>query len=714
MKAASLMKKATRVSRWFEENKVLEAIRQGMVFAIPVFLLGSLSLLLLNLPIDGYSECIRGLFGGSVYALLTCLHTASFEYMSLVLLLTISYHYGRLLDCPHEVLIPVVALGSFIAYAGGSLENGIFDSDWLFTSIVISLLSTRLFSRLTKVFTGRKMHTDGADARFNMVVASLLPMAIVLVLFALVRILLVAWIGTVNFQNMFAGFMNGIFQDMGRNVWSGLLYMLMLHVMWFFGIHGGNVMNYVGTNLFGAGGEINAALAAAGQAPTEIWTKTFFDNLVLMGGCGSLLCLAVAILLVGRRRNVRTLTKIAALPLAFNINELLMFGIPVVLNPILLIPFILTPLALTLVSAGAMAFGLVPLAAHPVTWTAPLFWSGYVATGSLAGSLLQLVNLAVGVAIYIPFVKWSQRRYLQSVEESIKRLTHIVQDCEQQGIAPSLLSLKGRVGSVAKMLATDLRYAMKNQELDLYYQPQVRADGTVLGAEALLRWKHDIGGFLYPPLVIALAQEDNTLDELGAYILRRTCRDIQTLEQQLAVPLKISANLSVHQFSSGNLPLVVKKLLEEYNLNSATLCLEVTEQAALSSAPIMKERIDALRALGIQLAVDDFGMGHSSLMYLQNHDFDIVKLDGALVRDLDSNAKSGDIISSIIYLSRSLGFQVIAEYVETESQRAALEALGCVQYQGYLYSPALPFEDFLLYIQQKTAAAPADESAETT
>lgn len=705
MKEASLFKKATRVSHWFDDNKALEAIRQGMVFAIPVFLLGSLALLLLNLPIDGYDEFIRRFLGGSVWGLLTCIHTATFEYMSLVLLLTISYHYGQLLDCPHEVLIPVAALGAFVAYAGGDLEAGIFDSDWLFTAIVISLLSTWMFSRLTKVFTGRKLHTDGADARFNMVVSSLLPMTLVLVGFALARILLVAWIGTVNFQNMFAGFMNGIFQDMGRNVWSGLLYVLLLHVMWFFGIHGGNVMNYVGTNLFGAGGDINAALAAAGQAPTEIWTKTFFDNLVLMGGCGSLLCLAVAILLVGRRRNVRNLTKIAALPLAFNINELLMFGIPVVLNPVLLIPFLLTPLALTLISFGALAVGLVPLTTQAVTWTAPLFWSGYVATGSLAGSLLQLVNLAVGVAIYIPFVKWSQRRYMQSVEESIRRLTKTVQECEQQGIAPSLLALKGRVGSVAKMLATDLRYAMKNQELELYYQPQVRADGTVIGAEALLRWKHDIGGFLYPPLIIALAQEDNTLDELGVYILKRTCRDMQTIEQAVAAPLKISANLSVHQFSGGDLPRVVKKLLDEYQLDPSGLCLEVTEQAALTGTPAMRERIEALRALGVKLAVDDFGMGHSSLMYLQNHDFDIVKLDGALVRDLDSNAKSGDIISSIIYLSRSLGFQVIAEYVETESQRAALEALGCIQYQGYLYSPALPLDDFLPYVQRQMTAA---------
>ena len=131
----------------------------------------------------------------------------------------------------------------------------------------------------------------------------------------------------------------------------------------------------------------------------------------------------------------------------------------------------------------------------------------------------------------------------------------------------------------------------------------------------------------------------------------------------------------------------------------------MTEQAALTGTPAMRERIEDLRALGVQLAVDDFGMGHSSLMYLQNHDFDIVKLDGALVRDLDSNTKSGDIISSIIYLSRSLGFQVIAEYVETESQRAALEALGCVQYQGYLYSPALPLDDFLPYVQQQMATS---------
>lgn len=144
----------------------------------------------------------------------------------------------------------------------------------------------------------------------------------------------------------------------------------------------------------------------------------------------------------------------------------------------------------------------------------------------------------------------------------------------------------------------------------------------------------------------------------------------------------------------------MKALLDRYSFGPWQLGLELTEQMALSSSQAMTDRLMALHEMGMPLIMDDFGMGHSSLMYLQNNQFDIVKLDGSLVKQLMSNKRSSDIISSIIYLSHSLKFEVLAEFVETAGQRDALLALGCRNYQGYLYSPAIPIDALRLFIQK--------------
>ena len=134
--------------------------------------------------------------------------------------------------------------------------------------------------------------------------------------------------------------------------------------------------------------------------------------------------------------------------------------------------------------------------------------------------------------------------------------------------------------------------------------------------------------------------------------------------------------------------------------------MELTEQTALSGTKAMMDLLFGLRKFGAKLILDDFGMVHSSMLYLQNNEFDIVKLDGSLVRELLTNARCTQIISSIVYLSNSLGFSMIAEFVETETQRDKLLEIGCTIYQGYLYSPALPFAEFLHYLEQH-ASPPA-------
>ncbi|MCC0641348.1 MULTISPECIES: EAL domain-containing protein [unclassified Clostridioides] len=690
-----------------EDNKILYSIKQGMILAIPAIMTGSIALVILNLPIKIYQEYIASLFNGEILNMLTFINDSTLGIISLIILLTISYSYGKIYGSKYTVLVPIVAMCSFLVFSHGSEIDSyveIFKTKWLFTAIIVSITSSMLFVKLTESFiTSVKFHTEGADADFNMVVSAIIPFITVVFLFSILRVIVINLIGSSNFQDIFYNLFSNIFNSMGRNLMSALLFIFLMHFMWFFGIHGSNVLDTVAKNLFENGMAININLVNNNQLPTEIFTKTFFDTMVLFGGCGALLCLVIAIFLSEKRINVRKLAKIASIPALFNINEMLVFGIPIVFNYIMFIPFIITPMILTITSYVAMSTGIVPCTVSAVEWTSPIFLSGYMATDSIRGSLLQLFNLCVGVMIYIPFIKMSQNRYIYMFKNNIENLTNLVKKCELTGEQPNILNHSGKIGSISKMLASDLKFAMKKEDIEIFYQPQVNYDGNIVGAEGLLRWRHSIGGFIYPPLVILLAKEEGFLDELGEYIINKACVDLKKSESLLINPIKFSVNISPDQLNAPNLPEQIKNIIENNNINPNMLGIEITEQVALSGSQIIIDRINAIHDLGIKLIMDDFGMGHSSLVYLQNNNFDIVKLDGSLVKEILTNKRSSEIIMSIVNLSKNLDFDIIVEYVENLNQRDKLYDLGCEIYQGYYYSKAIPFEEFIDYANRELA-----------
>lgn len=688
-----------------EDNKILYSIKQGMILAIPAIMTGSTALVILNLPIKAYQEYLSGLFNGEVTNILNFINDSTLGIISLIILLTISYSYGKIYGSKYTVLVPIVAMCSFLVFSHGNELNSyieIFKTKWLFTSIIVSMTSSVLFVKLTESFvTSVKFHTEGADADFNMVVSAIVPFIIVVFLFSIFRVVMISLIGSSNFQDIFYNLFSNVFNKMGTNLMSALLFIFLMHFMWFFGIHGSNVLDTVAKNLFENSMAININLVNNNQLPTEIFTKTFFDTMVLLGGCGSLLCLVIAIFLSEKRINVRKLAKIASIPALFNINEMLVFGIPIVFNYIMFVPFVITPIILTITSYVAMSTGIVPCTVSAVEWTSPIFLSGYMSTGSIRGSLLQVFNLCVGVMIYIPFIKMSQNRYTYMFKNNIENLTNLLKRYELTGEQPNLLNHNGKIGSISKMLASDLKFAMKRGEIELFYQPQVNYNGNVVGAEGLLRWKHSIGGFIYPPLVIILAKEEGFLDELGEYIINKACIDLKKSEKLLRNPVKFSVNISPDQLDDPKLPEQIKNIISSNDINPNMLGIEITEQIALSGSQIIIERINAIYNLGIKLIMDDFGMGHSSLIYLQNNNFDIVKLDGSLVKEILTNKRSSEIIMTIVNLSKNLDFDIVVEYVENIDQRDKLYGLGCEIYQGYYYSKAIPFEEFVEYANQE-------------
>ena len=239
---------------------------------------------------------------------------------------------------------------------------------------------------------------------------------------------------------------------------------------------------------------------------------------------------------------------------------------------------------------------------------------------------------------------------------------------------------------------------MQSDELELHYQPLVDlASGEVTGFEALMRWQHPERGMIPPVEFIPVAEETGLIAPLGAWVLRQACADAARWPRHV----KVAVNLSPVQFRHGNLLAQVMDALQASGLSPQRLELEITETLLLDNSEHVLATLHALRALGVRISMDDFGTGYSSLSYLRSFPFDKIKIDRSFVRDLDANADSQAIVRAIVSLGASLGITITAEGVETESDLARLQAEGCNEAQGFLFSKARPAKEIFQFLTNK-------------
>ncbi|MEG1846973.1 MAG: EAL domain-containing protein [Lachnospiraceae bacterium] len=700
------MKIENAIERLFmklESYSIIGAIRQGLTKTIPIAILGSLVVLLQELAGKLQSH-VTSLFLSYVQEALTVLYAATFGMIAVYIVIFISISYMERKDNQtiYTYGATLVALAGFVILNGGLGTHFVIDNlgvKGTFSAILSSVVASTLYYRLCLHPVKHIFHTDAADSNFNQILSALIPICILLILFVVCNTFMQEVLGVSSIQALFSKFSGALFRQMKSSWQSAALFVLLSSIMWMFGIHGNNVLADVQQSLFTQGVNKNILAVANLQPPTELFTGTFFNIFVFVGGCGSLLCLLIAVLLFSKRGNHRYLAKVAILPTLFNVNELLMFGLPVVMNPYMMIPFILTPLLFMTTSALSMSFGLVPYTIHAAEWTTPVFFSGYITTGSMAGSLLQLFNLALGVLLYCPFIRMYDRAQMGREHKKLEMLVQLLQDSEENNHAVKLMEEPGSLGNVARNMAEELQVGLAKKELHVFYQAQYNEKSECIGAEALLRWKHPLYGMIYPPLIIKLAEEAGILYDLEQYIFYAVATHAREFQETHTSHLKFSVNVTVKTLMQTSFELFLNNLKQDYKIRPNTICIEITEQMAMNFDTGMKERLERIHIMGYQLAIDDFAMGNTSLKYLQSNQFNTVKLDGSLVKDLSEKGHNKEIISSIVYLARSLNFEVLAEYVETEENRKILEEIGCDQYQGYLYGKAIPYVEFCNLIE---------------
>ena len=253
-------------------------------------------------------------------------------------------------------------------------------------------------------------------------------------------------------------------------------------------------------------------------------------------------------------------------------------------------------------------------------------------------------------------------------------------------------------------LETDLRLAMKHQQLLLYYQPQMESTRGVTGAEVLLRWVHPERGLVLPGDFISLAEETGLILPIGHWVLEMACAQLKAWENNLHTrDLQLAINVSAHQFRQQDFVAQVQQVLLETGADPTRLKIELTESLVLDSVSDTITKMQALKAIGVGFSMDDFGTGYSSLSYLKRLPLDKLKIDRSFVNDLATNINDAAIVLAIITMGRTFGLNVIAEGVETEAQRDFLDRNGCHAFQGYLFSRPVPLAEFEQFLNLNQA-----------
>lgn len=268
---------------------------------------------------------------------------------------------------------------------------------------------------------------------------------------------------------------------------------------------------------------------------------------------------------------------------------------------------------------------------------------------------------------------------------------------ESSGGKLSFFSAQSSVAAKERFsLEQDLRQAIAREQLALHFQPVVNLDtGRVVGAEALLRWRHPDLGMVSPAEFIPILEQSGLIDEVGLWVLNAACREARAWQDLGLTGLKMAVNLSARQFADPSLNTTIVRTLERHRLSPGALEVELTETAAMEDAARTRRLVEELRALGVSVAIDDFGAGYSSLSYLKNLPFSKLKIDREFVTKIDERRDSQAICRALVELSRGLDIQVLAEGAETREEVETLRGLGCSLIQGFFFAKPMSGEDFV-------------------
>ena len=421
------------VANVLSKNKVLSAIRDGFLITVPITIVGSIFLLISNFPIAGYEEFMAGIFGAGWDGYLGRVTAISFDCVALLGVLSIGYCYSREKGLENRIAGAVVALVSFLIITpqysmveAEGLSEAIKVSGFKFTflgtagmflAMITAIVAVEIFSWAMRKNLVIKL-PDGVPPAVMESFAALIPAGITMIVFFLLGI--VFSFTSYEYAHYFIyQVLQAPLVGLGRLGGFEVIYQFLSTLFWFFGINGLAVTNTIFAPIHKVLTVENYEAAKAGLEMTNIFTSGFSDFFCNFGGGGSTLALVIMMAFFAKSSRLKTLGKLSLPAGIFGINEPIIFGLPIVLNPLMAIPFILTPVANTILGYIATVTHIMPITnGAQLPWTTPIVFSGWLVTGSFMGSVVQIVVLAMDFAIYYPFFRMLDSKYLSEESET--------------------------------------------------------------------------------------------------------------------------------------------------------------------------------------------------------------------------------------------------------------------------------------------------------
>ena len=417
-------------------NKVLIAIRDGFLVSTPLIIVASIFLVIANFPIPGYVDFLAQFFGQGWPSKMDAIIDSTFSVLGLLGAVGIGYAYARQLESDpiaggavalvcFLIITPKVHT-DFVNAANGKAFNGFalahLGSAGMFLAMITAIISVKIFVTIKNKGWVIKM-PDGVPPAVTQSFAALIPSAFAMFFFFVVYLVFSA----TDYQyahNFIYKILQAPLMGFGQSLIFEPIYQFLSTLFWFFGINGPAVTNTVFNPIHLALTAENLEAFKQGATLPNIFTGPFGDFFGNFGGGGSTLSLVFLMVFFGKSERMKKLGRLAIIPGIFGINEMIIFGLPVVLNPLIVIPFILTPLVNTILSTIATLIGLIPYttgAALP--WTTPFFFSGWLATGSIVAGLFQIVLIIIGMGIYYPFFRVIDKQYLHEEHQAANSLS---------------------------------------------------------------------------------------------------------------------------------------------------------------------------------------------------------------------------------------------------------------------------------------------------
>lgn len=398
------------------QQRHLGAIRDAYISFMPFIIVGSILLVISSFPSVAYKEFMASVFGADWGNNIEIPFSVIFSGMSLFISFLVAYRLAERYDLD-KISAGILSLSAFLIltpFAQAETLGTVIPTAWLGSrGLFVAMIGALLWTEVFKWFIDKKITIkmpDGVPPAVQKSFAALIPATVVMCLALAIRLAFAATDYQTIHQFIYDVLATPI-RSFGTSYIGALLTGLTITLLWSVGINSGSMVNGIMRPIWAENQQENLTAVANGMTPPHVVTEQFFD-IIWMGGAGATLSLIIAVLLFARSQHVKKVGSLAAGSSIFNINEPVLFGLPVIMNPIMLIPFNLVPLVLITTQYVAMSIGLVATTTGAfIPWTLPAVFSGFIVTASISGAIMQIVNLAIGAIIYLPFLRIIDKQY---------------------------------------------------------------------------------------------------------------------------------------------------------------------------------------------------------------------------------------------------------------------------------------------------------------